>query len=706
MHGGEASNTLVTTSAPYPRPPARRLRVFAFDPEASGDFATATINSATIALPWEERWERPITPGPCNEYLEVIDHDPASGLFYEPVDLDDPWLLAQDGLPPSEGRPQFHQQMVFAVAMKTIRQFERALGRLVYWAQEPDDAGERLPRVRLRLRIHPHALREDNAFYSPTKCALLFGYFVPVDESRGDKWVFTCLSHDIIAHETAHALLHGLHRRSILPTSLDTLAFHEGFSDIVALLQHFTMDDVVRHQLAAARGNVRASALLTGLAGQFGRASGRGTGALRRALDLVEQEARALALPEDDEQRAELLGSVRLNDAVASPHARGGYLVAAVFEAFLMIYESQVADLMRLALGSSAPTGAELGTDLVARLADEASRTADQVLRMCVRALDYMPPVAMTFGEYLRAIITADRDLVPHDPKAYRVAVAQAFRHRRIIPPDSVSMAPDSLCWEPPDPSHLPAAMQADQGRTLFRALLSRLHLTYDYAGSLRKQTRAGDRALEEARLPNGGISLRGENQWIIQHNEKMVWNWILEQVMQQPFDGGWERLLGIALAPDDMEGVGPRLGSIARKRYGGRRPMPVFQVYSVRAARRAGPDGQELNQLVVQVAQRRQGYFSPAAQAAVDGGEPRDYQDFWFMGGATLLVDLQDGTLRTVVRKSIRDEARLARERAFHTARAGLPPSGDAAMAATYGRMEDEIGRGEPFAMVHRRQS
>jgi serine/threonine protein kinase len=39
--------------------------------------------------------------------------------------LDDPDVLAQDGLAPSEGNPQFHQQMAYAVAMTTIRNFER-----------------------------------------------------------------------------------------------------------------------------------------------------------------------------------------------------------------------------------------------------------------------------------------------------------------------------------------------------------------------------------------------------------------------------------------------------------------------------------------------------------------------------------------------------------------------------------------------------
>ena len=64
-----------------------------------------------------------------------------------PVDLDDPRLLAQDGWAPSEGNPQFHQQMVYAVAMKTIEHFERALGRPVLWRPRPnpenpnDDSG-------------------------------------------------------------------------------------------------------------------------------------------------------------------------------------------------------------------------------------------------------------------------------------------------------------------------------------------------------------------------------------------------------------------------------------------------------------------------------------------------------------------------------------------------------------------------------------
>ncbi|MGH6784780.1 MAG: hypothetical protein ACREBP_09190, partial [Sphingomicrobium sp.] len=174
------------------------------------------------------RWEaNPLNdnlllPGPVGEYVEIVDIDPPSGCAYDPVDLNDPFLLAQDGLAPSEGNPQFHQQMVYAVAMRTVETFEAALGRTALWAakrRKNEWTDRRTGRKTTdydehyiqRLRIYPHALRQANAFYSPDKVALLFGYF-PELRPGGDGdalggMVFTCLSHDIIAHETTHALL-------------------------------------------------------------------------------------------------------------------------------------------------------------------------------------------------------------------------------------------------------------------------------------------------------------------------------------------------------------------------------------------------------------------------------------------------------------------------------------------------------------------
>ncbi|MBK8151495.1 MAG: hypothetical protein IPK58_25695 [Acidobacteria bacterium] len=228
-----------------PKPVHRRLQGYAFDPSLSTQVDTALINKAIFKIPWED-----LRPGPVGEYIEVIDFDPASESFYAPVDLDHKFILASDGLAPSEGNPQFHQQMAYAVAMTTIKNFERALGRKALWSSyrervtSADGTTSEYPKEYTgRLRIYPHALRQANAYYSPAKKSLLFGYFPAVSSAPGEflpnGMVFTCLSHDIIAHETTHALLDGMHRRFIESSHRDTLAFHEAFADIVALFQHF-----------------------------------------------------------------------------------------------------------------------------------------------------------------------------------------------------------------------------------------------------------------------------------------------------------------------------------------------------------------------------------------------------------------------------------------------------------------------------------
>jgi len=305
-------------------PPYRWLRGYAFDPSLSTTLETVGLNEAMFEVPWE-----PLAAGPVGEYLEVIDYDPASERLYAPVDLEHSHILAQDGLAPSECSPQFHQQMVYAVAMVTIRNFEKALGRKALWAAGNDY--QYVP----RLRIYPHALRGANAFYSPDQKALLFGYFRADEEDRthapGSN-VFTCLSHDIIAHETTHALLDGMHRRMIEPTHPDNLAFHEAFADLVAIFQHFTFPKSLKDQIARTRGDLRKKNLLAELAQEFGHAIGT-RDSLRSALT-VNPDPEALA-------------------NTLEPHDRGAILVAAVFEAFSTIYHDRAARTIRLATAGS-----------------------------------------------------------------------------------------------------------------------------------------------------------------------------------------------------------------------------------------------------------------------------------------------------------------------------------------------------------------
>jgi tetratricopeptide (TPR) repeat protein len=637
---------LVTDASPDARvsqPTCRRLRVFAFDPGLARRLDTAPINEVTLQIPWEGKGpegKSALTKGPVGEYLEVIDYDPASGCFYEPVDLDDQRLLAADGLAPSEGDPGFHQQMVYAVAMNLIDHFERALGRRALWAGHRK-SGDGEPEFVHRLRIYPHALREANAYYSPAKKAVLFGYFRPegdMPERYGT--VFACLSHDVIAHEVSHALLDGLHPRFTEPSNGDVLAFHEAFADLVALFQHFSHSEVLRHEIARTRSDLGTENLLGQLAQQFGRATGR-RGALRDAIGMWDEKTQRWRPKQPSPQDL---------DRAHEPHDRGAVMVAAVFDAFLAIYKSRTVDLLRIATqGSGILAPGALHPDLVGRLAREASRIASHFLRVCIRALDYCPPVDITLGDYLRALITADVDFVPDDRYNYRLALLEGFGRRGIYPNDVRNISVDSLVWRPPRRS-------AD------------LTPLFGQGGLAAEWTPTGNR----------------RELWeSTRKNAKKVKDW-LDEYCSPAF--GDE--LGLALSVD-----APR--SVYRD---GKRPE--VEVHSVRLARRSTPQGGTVTDLVVEIMQRRRGYFDPERQKSVDQSEADppagDGGDFTFYGGCTLLIAPSDCRIRYAITKHVLSDSRLARELEY---RNGTDPS----LRATYfGDPGREAQPRERFALLH----
>ena len=642
---------------PYAPPHARRLRAFAFDPSHSTRLETAAVNEVTVSVPWE-----PLEPGPVGEYLEVVDVDPATGKLYPPVDLDDPHLLAQDGLAPSLGTPGFHQQMAYAVAMTTIRRFEEALGRSALWSiGRVEEGGERRFEYVQRLRVYPHALREANAYYSPPKKALLFGYFPARPARPGGALpgglVFTCLSHDVVAHETTHALLDGMHRRFAEPSNPDVLAFHEAFADLVALFQHFSFPDALRHQIGRTRGDLGAESLLGQLAQEFGRGTG-GHGALRDALGTEDAEGRWTPTPPDPAA----LGRA------TEPHDRGSVLVAAVFGAFVQIYRERTARLLRVATGGSGvlPVGA-LPADLVDALADQAAKTASHFLRMCVRALDYCPPVDITFGDYLRALVTADRDLVPADEHRYRVALVESFRAWGIYPDGVRNLSEEALLWEAPGTEHVAALRDLLGTPKSLRDLAPDWGLGTDRHKAHKASEKAGFRLHRRMML---GKKLRGK-----------------------PERGGrlYAAARALGLTVDDDAPL-----SITRsKTYEG---APAIEFHAVRPARRVAPSGEVHTDLVVVVTQKRRGYLSDADQQADDRGELDREPDFAFRGGATLLVDLSTGGVRYLIGKSILDRDRLARQRRYLRER--LNPT---VRGVYFGGRLGSDGTPEPFAFLHR---
>jgi hypothetical protein len=440
-------------------PSFRRLRGYAFDPSLSIKLDTVQVNRLVYTVDWENlasidepdkiildsefKQKRSV---PIGEYIEILDVDPASQIqIYEPVDLNERYLLSNEGLEPSVSNPQFHQQMVYAVIMTTVQNFEKALGRKIHWGEHLFYDYDNILRSEYvqKLRIYPHALRQGNAYYNPNKKAILFGYFPaqPADVSLQipGGTVFTCLSHDIIAHETTHAILDGLKRRYIEATHPDTRAFHEAFADIVALFQHFTFPEVLKHQIARTRGDLAAQNLLGQLAEEFGKAMGN-YGSLRDAIGYTDLETHIWHphIPNPNEYATKM-----------EFHERGAILVAAIFEAFLNIYKQNVKKLLRVATNGSGilPDG-DLHPDMVDLLAEYTSKIASNILNICVRAIDYCPPIDITFGDFLRAIITSDIDMVAVDDHNYRVAFIEAFQKRGIFPVGVKSMSIEDLSYE------------------------------------------------------------------------------------------------------------------------------------------------------------------------------------------------------------------------------------------------------------------
>jgi hypothetical protein len=88
-------------------------------------------------------------------------------------------------------------------------------------------------------------------------------------------------------------------------------------------------------------------------------------------------------------------------------------------------------------------------------------------MAMCIRALDYCPPIDLRLGEYLRAMITADRDLIPDDKWNYRETMIRAFAQRRIYPADVSNLSEDALVWRSPR-APLPPVEDLQFGRLRF----------------------------------------------------------------------------------------------------------------------------------------------------------------------------------------------------------------------------------------------
>ncbi|MDJ1478861.1 hypothetical protein QNI16_00110 [Cytophagaceae bacterium YF14B1] len=618
------------------KPTFRKLRGYAFDPSLSLQLDTVLINDVIYKIDWEE-----VEEGPVGEYIEVVDYDPSVNTLYKPVNLNHPHILATDGIDPSEGNPQFHQQMVYAVAMTTIKNFESALGRKAIWSsREMTGTKSSFDKKYVqRLRIYPHALREANAYYSPHKKALLFGYFSSYSKdttlSMPESVIFTCLSHDIIAHETAHALLDGMHQSFTYPTNPDVLAFHEAFADIVALFQHFTFPEVLKHQIAKTRGNLESQNLLGQLAQQFGKAIGLYS-SLRDAIGETDKDTNTWKPKKPD--------PIAYNNLL-EPHKRGGILVAIIFDAFISIYKRRVEDLLRIASGGSGLlSDGALHPDLVNRLAEEAAKSAAHVLKMCIRALDYCPTLDITFGDYLRAIITADVDLIDDDSRAYRLSFIESFRKWGIYPKGIKTLSVESLVYKPVNHETLQNEF------SVLSKFLREFRENIIYLNNRRKIFEATDAFM-------GGKTVR--------LNRKKVVG--LHKRLSTKFSGStdFEKLTGLIFS-EGWEKLGVRTSTAYKSE---NISSASFQVSSLKLANRVGYNGKIINHIILTLIQRCGVIYNKDEDDPIEPYVPNKVRDsglddnkkiiengFDFRGSCTLIFDLDTLELKYSICKPLLD--------------------------------------------------
>ena len=273
-------------AARVPKPVIRRLRALAFDPSLATRLATASFNEITIAVPWEEPRSRARSASTSKSSTST--RRAASSTTRSTSTTRTCWR--RDGLAPSESNPQFHQQMVYAVAMTTIQPLragarpQGAVGRSARaeraTANTTGSSCAGCASTRTRCATATPTTR-------PPKKALLFGYFPVSLEGRGQHAGDDRLHLPLARHRRSRDDARPARRRSPAlqradepPTSTPSTRRSPTSWRCSSTSR---IPTVLESQIRRTRGDLDSENLLGQLAQQFGRATGRGA-ALRDAL--------------------------------------------------------------------------------------------------------------------------------------------------------------------------------------------------------------------------------------------------------------------------------------------------------------------------------------------------------------------------------------------------------------------------------------
>ncbi len=334
--------------------------------------------------------ERYLEQGPRTARVEVIDHDLDEGTTHPPVQVRKNGTGFAVGALREDLRSNvhFHQVNVWAIVNRTLALLEKPelLGRPVPWASGNG-----------RLVVMPHAGRGANAYYDRESGALRLLY-LGQEQDR----VFSCLSHDIVTHELGHAVLDGLKPGYDEVSSPETAGFHEYFGDALALASALTFREV----LVKAAGNIPRTLeadFLDRIGEEFGAAASRGVRAYVRRFSKV----------------CTLTQLTKGGNVSAHDHSQ---VLSGVFFQFLkFLYERKLAKARE---DEQEIDGGHAVKALV--------NAAKQATRTMLCAVDYCPPVDVSFLQYAQAVIRAEQVAFPEEGRGIRAELARLFNERGI----------------------------------------------------------------------------------------------------------------------------------------------------------------------------------------------------------------------------------------------------------------------------------
>ncbi len=350
------------------------------------DPMVAEYEPATGIQEIEVSWEPGLSDGPTNSRFAVVDYNSDTGKLVPPAKWNAKgWVFeGVDGQPLTADDPssyQFHQVNAWATVQRVLDFYESpwALGRPIPWGFEGN-----------RLIIVPHAGLGKNAFYDRKSKSLQFYYFGSEAEPR-----FTCLSHDIVAHETGHAVLDGIRPHYLDLSSIETAAFHEFIGDLTAIL--LALDNIdVRHHVANVSGaDLTKDTTISALAEEFGQ--------YLEGRKFLRSANKPLTMPD-------IAGST-------SAHHNSQVLTTAMFRILTRMAQEYTKENERR------------------RKVGEKEVTAFQALywayssfrRISLQPLDLCPPADVRFIDYARAVLHNDRLTNREDKKDYRKIIAEVF---------------------------------------------------------------------------------------------------------------------------------------------------------------------------------------------------------------------------------------------------------------------------------------